>query len=135
MCALWRLLSCCFCLFFEGADELGWGIIANLCASFVLLFKNVYALYSSTLCFYIGGLKSTLQHFLSSHLAAVLEFVSCLTANETRPKEVLYLFISTSNTLISLGETPGIREACANVSGLMRANFCRPSVEISCSSS
>ena len=56
-CALWRLLSCCFCLFFEGADKLGWGIIANLCASFVLLFKNVYALYSCTLHFYIGDLK------------------------------------------------------------------------------
>ena len=86
-CALWRLLSCCFCLSFEGADELGWGIIANLCASFVLLFKNVYALYSSVLRFYIGGLKVHYSIFFSTNLAADLEFASCLTTHDVHPKK------------------------------------------------
>ena len=42
-----------------------------------------------------------------------------------------YLPISTSITLMSLGETPGIRLAWAKVSGSMRSSFWRPSVEIS----
>ena len=42
-----------------------------------------------------------------------------------------YRPIITSSTLISLGLTPGIRLACANVSGFIFSSFWRPSVEIS----
>ena len=38
---------------------------------------------------------------------------------------------STRSTLISLGDTPGMRLACAKVSGFIADNFCLPSVEIS----
>lgn len=48
--------------------------------------------------------------------------------------ETAYLPSNTSITLISLGDTPGIRLACAKVSGSMRSSFWRPSVEISWSS-
>lgn len=40
-----------------------------------------------------------------------------------------YLPMRTSNTLMSLGLTPGMRLACASVSGCIRSNFCRHSVE------
>lgn len=41
----------------------------------------------------------------------------------------LYLPISTSNTLMSEGDTPGMRDACAKVSGSILISFCRASVE------
>ena len=40
-----------------------------------------------------------------------------------------YLPISTSNTLMSEGDTPGMRDACAKVSGSILISFCRASVE------
>lgn len=40
-----------------------------------------------------------------------------------------YLPMRTSSTLMSLGLTPGMRLACASVSGCIRSNFCRHSVE------
>ena len=42
---------------------------------------------------------------------------------------LLYLFIRTKRTLMSLGDTPGIRDACARVTGLIAVSFCRASVE------
>ena len=42
-----------------------------------------------------------------------------------------HLCIKTSRTLMSLGDTPGMRLACARVSGFMAVSFCLPSVEIS----
>ena len=48
-----------------------------------------------------------------------------------QPMFPTYLPISTSITLMSLGETPGMRLAWAKVSGSMRSSFWRPSVEIS----
>ena len=50
---------------------------------------------------------------------------------EKQPEPPAYLPISMSITLISLGETPGMRLAWASVSGSMRSSFWRPSVEIS----
>ena len=41
-----------------------------------------------------------------------------------------YLPMSTSMALMSLGETPGMRLACASVSGSIRCSFCRASIEI-----
>ena len=38
--------------------------------------------------------------------------------------------INTSMMLMSEGETPGIREACANVTGWMACSFWRASMEI-----
>ncbi len=44
---------------------------------------------------------------------------------------VFYRPKSTRSTLMSLGDTPGMRLACAKVSGFIADNFCLPSVEIS----
>ena len=46
-------------------------------------------------------------------------------------KDHFYLPIRMRRTLMSLGDTPGIRLACARVSGSIRISFCLPSVEIS----
>ena len=61
---------------------------------------------------------------------SVISFVSHSFAMK-QPVFPAYLPISTSITLMSLGETPGMRLAWARVSGSMRSSFWRPSVEIS----
>ena len=43
-----------------------------------------------------------------------------------------YRFMSTSIMFMSLGDTPGIRLACASVSGSIFSSFCRASVESCC---
>lgn len=40
--------------------------------------------------------------------------------------------MSTSITLMSLGDTPGMRLACASVTGSMLCSFCRASVDSCC---
>ena len=61
---------------------------------------------------------------------SLISFVSHSFAMK-QPMFPAYLPISTSITLMSLGETPGMRLAWAKVSGSMRSSFWRPSVEIS----
>ena len=61
---------------------------------------------------------------------SAISFVSYSFAVK-QPMFPAYLPISTSITLMSLGETPGMRLAWAKVSGSMRSSFWRPSVEIS----
>ena len=61
---------------------------------------------------------------------SAISFVSYSFAVK-QPVFPAYLPINTSITLMSLGETPGMRLAWAKVSGSMRSSFWRPSVEIS----
>ena len=42
---------------------------------------------------------------------------------------MVYLPMSTSITLMSDGEMPGIRDACARVSGFIFTSYCRASVD------
>ena len=56
--------------------------------------------------------------------------LSPLTSHLSPLTTKFHLPMSTSMALMSLGDTPGMRLACASVSGLMRSSFCRASMDI-----